>query len=218
MHVKIISILLTFFIVVIVCPAGAGDVKSMEYTLNHEATIKMDENRIAFQKSKAPARQPVSPFKKLIAGSQLKHSYSPADHGTIMGAAIFCVNFLKTMEETKKLRPTDSLQKAIHSSEVFHNPWKDRVLSSGEINKTDSSNSSLSHPILGLNQNLNGDKYVEEGNIRSTPKLIQLKREEIFNEIFMGLRFSFGAKSKPLLVEMNISPSPEKRPGLTIAF
>jgi len=216
MHVKIISILLTFFIFVIVRPAGAGDVKSMEYTLNHEATIKMDENRIPFQKSKAPARQPVSPFKKLIAGSQPTHSYSPVDHGTIMGAAILRINFLKTMEETKKLQPTDSLHKVICSYDFSHDPWKDRVSSPRKINETDSSN--LSQPILGLYQNPNGDKYVEEGNARSTLKLLQLKREEIFNEILMGLRFSFGAESKPLLVEMNISPSPEKGPGLTIAF
>jgi hypothetical protein len=104
----------------------------------------------------------------------------------------------------------------ICSYDFSHDPWKDRILSPREINETDSSN--LSQPILRLYQNPNGDKYVEEGKVRSTLKLIQLKREEIFNEIFMGLRFSFGAKNKPLLVEMNITPFPEKGPGLTIAF
>ena len=208
--------MLTFFIFVIVRPARAGDVKSTENTLNQETTIEVDENRFVLQKSMAPARPPVNSFKKLVARSQPTDSYSPTDYGAIMGAAILRVNFLRTMEETKKLRPTDSLHKVICSYEFSHDAWKDRVLSPREINETDSSN--VSQPILRLYQNPNGDHYVEEGKVRSTLKLLQLKREEILNEIFMGLRFSFGAKSKSMLVEMNISPSPEKGPGLTIGF
>ncbi len=218
MRVEIISIFVTFCIFVTAGPAAAGDVKSMKDTHNQETTIKVDENRIIFQKSKAPAGQPVRSFKKLNAGLQPTHSYSTTDYGAIMGTAILRVNFLQIMEETKKLRLTDSLHKVIYSYALFHDPWKDRLLSPGEINETDSSNSNSSQSILRLYQNPNGDKYFEEGKIRSTLKLLQSKREEIFNEIFMGLRLSFGLKSKPMLVEMNISPFPEKGPGLIIAF
>jgi hypothetical protein len=218
MHVKIISILLTFCILVIVSPAGAGDVKSTENTRSQETTIKVDENRIPLQKGNTPARQAVGFSKKLNSGLQPTQPYSITDYGAIMGTGILCVNFLRTMEETKKLRLTDAWQKVIYSYEFFHDPWRDRVLSSGEVNQADSSNSSLRQPIFRLYQDPNGDKSSEEGKIRSTLRLLQLKREEIFNEIFMGLRFSFGSKNKPMLVEMNISPFPEKGQGFVIAF
>jgi hypothetical protein len=218
MHVKIISILVTFCIFDIVGPAWAGDVKSTENTRSQETTIKVDENRIPFQKNYAPARQAVGSPKKNNSGLQPTQSYSITDYGAIMGTATLCVNFLRTMEETKKLRLTEALHKVIYSYEFFRDPWNDRVLSSREVNQTDSSSSSLRQPIFRLYQDPNGDKYSEEGKVQSTLRLLQLKREEIFNEIFMGLRFSFGSKSKPMLVEMNISPFPEKGQGFVIAF
>ncbi len=218
MRVKIISILLTFFIFVIVSPAMAGNVKSTKDTPNRETEIKVDKNRVRFLKSKGPARQPATSFKKLNAKFQSTTPYLATDAGAIMGTAIFCVNFLKILEETKKLRLTDSLYKAVYSYELFRDPWKDRPLSSGEINRRASSNSNLGQSIPKPYVNPNGDSYFEEGRIRSTLKLLQLKREEVFNEIFMGFRFSFGSKSTPMLVEMNISPFPEKGPGVIIAF
>ncbi len=218
MRIAIISIFVTFFIFVTVGPAAAGDVKSMKDTRSQKTTIKVDENRIIFQKSKAPSRQAASSSKKLNAGLQPTHSYSATDSGAIIGTAILCVNFLKTMEQTNKLRLRDSLNTVICSYGSLHDPWKNRLLSSGEINEANPSNSNLSQAILRLYQNPNADKYFEEGKIRSTLKLLQWRKEEIFNEIFMGLRFSFGSKSKPMLVEMNISPFPEKGQGLFIAF
>jgi len=218
MRIEIISIFVTFFIFVTVAPAAADDVKSMKDTRNQETTIKVHGNGIIFQKSKTPTGQPMRSLKQLNAGLQPTHSYLATDYGAIMGTAILCVNFLQTMEGTKKLHPTDSLHQVIYSYAFFRDPWKDRLLKSGESNGTDSSNSNLGQPILRLYQNPNVDKYFEEGKIGSTLKLLQWKREEIFNEIFMGLRLSFGLKSKPMLVELNISPFPEKGPGLLIAF
>jgi hypothetical protein len=218
MRDEIISILFTFFIFVTAGPVAAGDVKSMKDTGNPETTIKVDENGVIFQKSRAPAGQPVRSFKKLNVGLQVTHSFSATNYGAIMGTAILCANFLQTLEETKKLRLTDSLHEVIYSYAFFRDPWRDRFFNSGGTNETDSSNSNLSQPMLRLYQNPKGDKYFEEGKIGSTLKLLQLKREEIFNEIFMGLRLSFGLKNKPMLVEMNISPFPEKGPGLLIAF
>lgn len=201
-----------------VSPAMADNVKSMKDTTNRETVIKVDKNRVHFLKSKERARQPVTSFKKFNAKFQSTIPHSATDSGAIMGTAIFYVNFLKTLDETKKLRLIDSLHRVVYSYEFFRDPWKDRRLSPGEINQRDSSNSNLGQSILKLYLNPNGDSHFEEGRIRSTLKLLQLKREEVFNEIFMGFRLSFGSKNTPMLIEMNISPFPEKGPGVIIAF
>lgn len=218
MDAKIISILLTFFIFVTVSGTGADNVKSMKNTANQETIMKMDENKAAVQKRKEPAREPGKPLKKLKARLQSTISYSVKDYGTLMGTAVLGADFLKALEERKKLRLTDSLHKVIYSFESLHDLWKDKFLSSREITQTDSPNSTFGQPISKPYLNPNGDQYFEEGKIRSTLRLLQFKREDIFNEIFMGFRFSFGPKSTPMLVEMNISPFPEKGPGLIIAF
>lgn len=218
MDVKIISILLTFFIFVTVSGAGADNVKSMKNTANQETMMKIDENKVAVQKRKEPAREPGKPLKKLKARLQSTASYSVTNCGANMGTTMLGANFLKALEERKKLRLTDSLHKVIYSFESFQDPWKDKFLSSREITQTDSPSSNFGQPILKPYLNPNGDKYFGEGNIRSTLKLLQFRREEIFNEIFMGFRFSFGPKSTPMLVEMNISPFPEKGPGFIITF
>jgi hypothetical protein len=218
MRAKIISILLTFFIFVIISRAGAGNVNSMKNMSNRDTAIKVSGNRAVFQKSKGPAKQPVRSFQKLNARFQLAIPYSVTDYRAIMGTALLCVNFLKALEETKKPRLTDSLHKVICSYEFFQDPWKGPLSSSGGVNETDSPNSNLSQPFLKLDLNPNESNHFDEGQVRSTLKLLQMKREEIFNEIFMGFRFSFGSKNKPMLVEMNISPFPEKGPGLIIAF
>jgi len=216
MRAEIISIFVTFFIFVTVSPAAASDVKSVKDKGTQETTIKVDENRVFFQKT--AAGQPAKSLKKFDAGRQPTHPYSATDYGAIMGTPILRVNFLQTKEEPKKFHLTDSLHKVIYSYAFFRDPWRDRPLSSREDNGTDSSNSNLSQPISKFYQNPKGDKYFEEEKIGSILKLLQSKREEIFNEIFMGLRLSFGSKNKPMLVEMNISPFPEKGPGLLIAF
>jgi len=218
MDAKIISILLSFFIFVMVSGVGAENVKSVKNTGNQETITKLDENKGAVQKRKEPAREPGTPSKKLKARLQSNVSYSVTDYEAIMGTAMLGANFLKALEERNKLRLTDTLHKVIYSFESFQDPWKDKFSRSLEIAQTDSANSNFGQPILKPYLNPNEDKYFEEGKIRSTLKLLQFKREEIFNEIFMGFRFSFGAKSTPMLVEMNISPFPEKGPGFIIAF
>lgn len=218
MHVKIISILLTFFIFVTVGGTGADNVKSKQNTPNQATIMKADENTVAVLKRKEPPSEPATPLKKLKARLQSTISYPVTDYGAIMGTAVLGANFLKALEERRKLRSTDSLHKVIYSFESFQDPWKDKFSTSREITQSNSPNSNFGQPILKLYLNPDRDKCFEEGKIRSTLKLLQLKREEIFNEIFMGFRFSFGPKITPMVVEMNISPSPEKGPGLIIAF
>lgn len=213
MTIKKIPILLTFFIFVMVIQVGADDVKSAKYTANRETIIKMDENRGVLQKRIEPAKTPVKSSEKLIAGFQ---SAILHDYGAILDSTKLSVNFLKTLEKEKKLLLTDFLHKVIYSYEFFQDAWKDRSLSSRKINESKSSNSdfgqsiSKPYPI--------GDKYFGEGNILSTFRLLQSKREETFREIFMGFRLSFDPKSTHMLVEMNISPSSEKGPGVIIPF
>jgi hypothetical protein len=219
MTVKIISILLTFFIFVIVNQAGADDVKSKKNTANQDTTIKMDDNRVSVQKRMEPAKESATSLKKLKAGFQSTISYPATNHGTITGSRTkLRVNFLKVLEEKKKLHLSDSLHRVISSYEFFQHPWRDTLLSSRETNETNSPDSNFGHAAPNRYLNPDGEKYFEEGKIQSTLKLLQSKREEIFNEIFLGFRFSFGAKNTHMLPEVKISPSFEKGAGFIIAF
>ena len=191
--------MLTFFIFVTVSGAGADNVKSMKNAANQQTIIKMDENKGVIQERTEPPKKPVRSLKKLKLDS--------AKPG---------VNFLKALEEVKKFQLTDSLHNVIYSYEFFQDAWKDRFLSSLKINETKSSNAAGGQSIS--KPHLTGDKYFGEGNILPTFKLLQSKREEVFKEIFMGFRLSFDPKSTHMFVEINISPYPEKGPGVIIAF
>ena len=213
MTIKKISILLTFFIFVMVIQVGADDVKSVKYTPNRDMITKMDENTGVIQKRMEPVKKPARSTKKTKAGSQ---SVMLFDHGGIPESTKLGVNFLKALEEVKKLPLRDSLHKVIYSYEFFQDIWKDKFLSSREINRTKSSNSDFGQSIPNLHPD--GDNYFREGKILPTFRLLQSKREETFREIFMGFRLSFDPKSANMLVEMNISPSYEKGPGVIIPF
>jgi hypothetical protein len=219
MTVKIISILLTFFIFVMVNQAGAGDVKSMKNTPNQGTTMKMDDNRVSVLRRTEPTKESATSLKELNARFQSAISYSATNHGTIIGSSTkLRVNFLKVLKEKKKLQWTDSLHRVISSYEFFQHPWRDRFLSSRETNETNSPDSNFGQSVPKLYLNPEGDKYFEEGKIQSTLKLLQSKREEMFNEVFVGFRFSFGQKNTHSLPEVKISPSFEKGAGFTIAF
>jgi hypothetical protein len=191
MTVKIISILLTFFILVMVNQAGAEGVKSMKNTANQETIIKMDDNRVHVLKRAEPAKE---------RGAKLR------------------VNFLKASKEKKKFQWTDSVHKVISSYELFQDPWRDRSLRTRETNETNPPDSSPGRFVPKLHLSPGGDEYFEQGKIQSALKLLQSKREEIFDEIFVGFRFSFGSKNTHMLPEIRISPSLEKGSGFTIAF
>ncbi len=218
MSAKILATLLTFFIFVAVNPSGADDVKSVKNAVGQQTTIKVDGNGVVFQETGQPERESVTALKKLRARFQSTITYSPFDCGPILGTTVLGVNFLRTLEEMKRFRLTDSLYQMIYSYELFQDPWRGKLFGSGQTLNTDSSGSDSAQPLLRLYLNPTGDNYFEEGKTRSVFKLLQFRKEEIFNEIFMGLRFSFGSKSAPMLVEINISPFPEKGPGFIIAF
>ena len=219
MTYKIISILLTFFIFVIVNQAGADDVKSTKNTANQDTIIKMDGNRAGLQKKMKPAEEPATSLKKLNAGFQSVIAYSVANHGPITSSRTkLRVNFLRVLEQKKKLHLSDSLHKVIYSYEFFQDPWRDRFLRFRATDDTHSPDSTFDRTAPNRYLDPYGEKYFEEGKIQSTLKLLQSKREEIFNEIFVGFRFSFGAKNTHTPPEMRISPSFEKGAGFIIAF
>jgi hypothetical protein len=213
MPIKKIAILLTFFIFVMVTQVEANDVKSGKYTLNRDMIIKMDENTGVIQKRMKPVKEPARSTKKTKAGLQ---SVVLFDHAKIPESTKIGVNFLKALEEVKKFPLTDSLHKVTYSYQFFQDVWKDRFLTSLEINGTKPSNSASGQSISKAYPN--GDNYFVEGKILPTFKLLQSKGDETFKEIFMGFRFSFDPKSTHMLVEMNISPSSEKGPGVIIPF
>jgi hypothetical protein len=213
MTIKKISILSAFVIFVMVTQVGANDVKPVKYTANRETITKMDKNKGPLQKRIEPAKTPVKSPKKLTGGFQSAVLY---DYKAILDRTKLGVDFLKTLEEEKKLQLTDFLHKVIYSYEFFQDAWKHRSLSYRKIDESKSSNSDLGQSISKPYPI--GDKYFGEGNILSTFRLLQSKREETFREIFMGFRLSFDPKSTHMLIEMNISPSPEKGPGVIIPF
>lgn len=215
MIIKKISILSTFVIFVMAIQVGANDGKSVKYAANRQIIIQMDENKGVIQKKMEPAKEPVKSLKKLKARFQSTISY---DYRARLDSTKLDVNFLRPSEENKRTRLIDSLHKLICSYEFFQDAWKDRFLSSREINKIKSSNSDFAQPIS--TRYLNGDTYFGERKILPTFKLLQSKREETFKEIFMGVRLSFDPKStdRHMFVEMNISPSSERGPGVIIPF
>ncbi len=126
------------------------------------------------------------------------------------------VNFVKTLEEKKKPRLRDSLDKVIYSCEFSKDVWKDKFLTFRGIAEAKSSNSGSDHSVLKPYPN--GNKYFEEGRILTTFKLLQSKREELFKEVSMGFRFSFQPMSGHMFLEMNVTPASETGRGIIIPF
>ena len=145
---KIISILLTFFIFVIVNQAGANDVKSTKNTANQDTIIKMDGNRAGLQKKMEPAEEPATSLKKLKPGFQSAIAYSVANHGPITGSRTkLRVNFLRVLEQKKRLHLSDSLHKVIYSYEFFQDPRRDRSLRFRATDDTHSPDSTFDRPL-----------------------------------------------------------------------
>ena len=195
----------------------------LEFPQQHEVMVAQPIVKVAPNIIQLDAgnlhRSLIISLKKLNAGFQPAIAYSVANHGPITGSRTkLRVNFLRVLEQKKKLHLSDSLHKVIYSYEFFRDPCRDRFLRFRATDDTHSPDSTFDRTAPNRYLDPYGEKYFEEGKIQSTLKLLQSKREEIFNEIFVGFRFSFGAKNTHMLPEMRISPSFEKGAGLIIAF
>ena len=196
MVVRKVAILLTLFIFGMIVRAWCDPVKSINSAAIQLTTIKMDENRAVPQKKTEPANESAEWFKK----SQAK---------------LRDVDFFKTLEETKRSQWVESSDKVIYSREFLENVWRNKFFSPRQVRETKSSSSGFGQSILKLSPDENG--YFEEGKILKTLKLLQSK-EEILKEIFMGFRFSFDLTNGHVLLEMNVTPSSDKKSGLAIRF
>jgi len=196
MALRKVAILLTLFIFGMIARTWCDPVKSINGAAIQLTTIKMDENEAVMQKKTEPAKESTEWLKK----SQTKFRD---------------VNFLRTLEEKKRSQWVESSDKLIYSREFLENAWRKKFFSSRQVRETKSSSSDFGQSILKPYPDGNG--YFEEGKILTTLRLLKSK-EEIFKEIFMGFYFSFDLTNGRVLLEMNVTPSSEKRSGFIIRF
>jgi len=192
----------------------ADPMKSINIAANQETTMKNKENEIAIQKKTTPAKNPNESLKKRKA--KLQSSNSHTEDGAIMSSKIFDIKFLKIAREMKKPLLTESLDKVIYSYKFSQDAGREKISNFQEVTKTNYLNSDFGQFTLKPHQN--GNKYLEEERTSATLKLLQSKKEEIFKEIFLGFRFSFNPMSGHNFLEMNVTPSFEKGPGIIIPF
>jgi hypothetical protein len=198
MVLRRVSILLTLFIFGMIVHAWCDSVKSINGAAIQLTAVKVDENRAALQKKTERAKESAEWFKKTQA--------KPRD-----------VNFLRALEEKKRSQWVESLNNIFCSREFLENVWRNKFLSPPQPQRRETKSSSSDSGQSILKPYPDEDSYPEEGRILTALKLHQ-PREEILKEIFMGFRFSFDLTHGHMLLEMNVTPSSEKRSGLTIRF
>ncbi|MGZ3513863.1 MAG: hypothetical protein ACXU93_07945 [Thermodesulfobacteriota bacterium] len=208
-----ISILSTLFIFAMVTHAWSDPDKSVKNEANRITAMKLDENRSAVQKRKNPALKPAKSIKKGNSKSQSALRQAEEEAG-IRGTKRE-VDFLKVVEEKRKAR-------WIHFDQVLYSPEFPRgvcnndFLNSRGAPATKSSNADISQstsqpfPVVS--------NYFEGGTKLEILRHLESRKEEIFREIFMGLRFSFTPTSRHVILELNVTPSSEKGSGLIIPF
>ena len=208
-----VSILSFLFIFGIVTHASSDPDKSMNTAANRITTMKMDENKGLVQKKKKPAQNPVRSIKK--GSSKSQSAFGRRDDGTAIVSTRRDVDFLKAVEEKRKARWID-LDQILYSPEFLRSTCNNDFFSSREVPAAKSSNTNSSQLISKPHPA--GSKYFEGGTKLEILRHCESKKEEILREIFMGLRFSFSPTSRHVVLEMNISPSYERGPGLAIPF
>jgi hypothetical protein len=196
MALKKVSILLTLFIFGIIVRAWCDPVKSTNGAAIQLTTMKMDENKAVVQKKTESAKESTEWLKKFQA--KLRD-----------------VNFLRSLEEKKGWQWVEPLGEAIYSRESIENAWRNKFSGPLQLRRTKSSSAELGQSILKPYPDENG--YFEQGKNLTLLRHLH-SREEIFKEIFMGFRFSLDLTSGHVLLEMNVTPSSEKRSGLLIRF
>ena len=198
----------------IISRAWGGSVKSIDNGANQGTIVKMDANASVLQKNKEPAKESIRQSKNRNIRFYKGISYS--DYGAIIGDTKLNVNFLKVVEEKKRVPLTECLHKIISSYGFVETVWKDRSSYFVGAVEARSSNPENSHSHLGSYPP--GKRSVEERTVPATLKLLQPKKEELFREIFMGFRFSFAPLSGHMFLDLSATPSPETDTGVVIPF
>lgn len=212
MIMKTAAILLFPFIFGITTLVYADSVKSINNNANQETVIKMDENKVAMQEKKGISENPIQtskqPKPEVPSGIYYKDTWWIIDDAKL--------NFLKILEEKRKTRIADYLEKMIYSYGFSQNAWGEKFLKFKEVEEVKSTNPGVSSSHLG-SYSL-GNNYFEERRILETFKLLQFKREGLSKEIFMGFHFSFSPVSGHMFLETNAIPSFEKGSRFIIPF
>lgn len=211
MIIKTAAILLFPFIFGITTLVYAESVKSINNTVNQETLIKMDENKAVMQKKRI-SENPIQTSKKskpeVPSGIYYKDTWWIIDDAKL--------NFLKILEEKRKTRIADYLEKMIYFYGFSQNAWGEKFLKFKGVEEAKSTNPGVSLSHLGSYPPRNND--FEERRILETFKLLQFKREDLSKEIFMGFLFSFNPVRGHMFLEMNATPSFEKGSGFIIPF
>jgi hypothetical protein len=158
--------------------------------------MKMDENKAAVLEKTEPAKGPPEWSKK----SQ---------------ARLRDVNLLRTLEEKKRSQWVESLDKVIYSRELSENVWRNKF--SPPLHTTETKPSSSESGESGFKAYPDENGSFEQAKTPTKLKLLQ-SREETFKEIFMGICLSFDLTNGHVFLEMNVTPSTEKRSGFLIRF
>lgn len=209
---KSAAILLFLFIFGMTAKGYANSVKSKKNAVNQETLMKIDENKVSLQKNTEILNAAIKTPKKHISEFQpnilYKDRWWEIDNVKL--------NFLKTLEEKKKTSLTDYLDKVIYSYGFPRNTWGGEFLNFRVFVETKPLNSNVnrSHLRSYPPENIS----FEERKMLEVFKLLQLKREEIPKEIFMGFHLSFNPVSGHIFLDMNVTPSFEKGSGLIIPF
>jgi hypothetical protein len=191
-----VSILLTLFIFGMIAWAWCDPVKSNNGAAVRLTSTKIDENKAAMLKKTEPANG--SP-------NWLKRSQARPGH----------VSFLTILDEKKGSQWVESLNKVIYSPEFSENVRRNEFSKALYATGTQSSSSDSGKSILKAYPDENGS--LEQSNTFTKLRLLQ-SREETFKEIFMGVCFSFDLTSGHVILEMNVTPSTDKRSGFLIRF
>ncbi len=196
MVLRKVAILSTLFIFGMICRAWCDPVKSMNDATIQLTTMKIDKNKTVMLKKTEPQNKTTEWSKKIQANFR-------------------DVDFLKILEEKKRSQWVESSDKVNYSREVSENDWRNKFSGPREVSETKSPSSNSGQSMLKLPPE--GTPHFEEGRILTRLKLLQ-SREDLLREIFVGLHFSFDLANGHVHLEMNVTPSSEKRSGFIVRF
>jgi len=196
MALKKVSILLILSIFGMTVRVWSDPVKSIHRAAIQLTPMKMDENNAPVLKKTRPA-----------TGSP---EWSRKDQ-----AGVRDVSLLSTLEEKERSQWMESMDKVIYSREFSENGSRSRLSSSLHATETKSPSSEYGQSALKAYSDESG--LLEQARTFTKLRLLQ-SREETFKEIFMGICFSLDLTSGHMFLEMNVTPSTEKRSGFSIRF
>lgn len=211
--IKKVSILLILFIFGIIASGWAVEVKSIHNMTNQEIRIKVDENKKPLREKRGPAKSATQLSEKNKNRSLTDIPY--IDYGAMVRRTTLKINFLKAVEEKKRVPLAESLDCVIFSYNFAQHIWKDKLFNFMGTAEARLSKPESNQPILGSPST--GNKYFDEGRALDKFKPFKPKREESFKAIFMEFRLTYHPVSQRVFIKMNVTPS-ENEPGFIIPF